>query len=283
MTNLVLNWKKCNFIVQEGIILGHKVSKNGIEVDKAKIEVIDKLPPPTSVKGIKSFLGHVGFYRRFIKDFSKVAKPLCSLLEHDKPFHLDKDCLQAFGELKKALITAPVVISPDWTLSFELMCDASDHSVGAVLGQRNDKVFYSIYYANKTFTQIQINYTTTEKELLAVVFTFDKFRTYLVGTKVTIYTDHAAIKYLISKKDVKPRLIRWILLLQEFDLEIKDRKGTENQVADHLSRLEADTGTLTRRDITETFPDEQLLAIQQAQMLQQSGYPWYADLVCRFY
>ena len=99
--------------MQEGIVLGHKISKDGIEVDKAKIEVIDKLPPPTSVKGIRSFLGHAGFYRRFIKDFSKVAKPLCSLLEHDKPYHFDKECLQAFEELKKALITAPIVISPN--------------------------------------------------------------------------------------------------------------------------------------------------------------------------
>lgn len=264
-------------MVQEGIVLGHKVSKDGIEVDKAKIDVIDKLPPPTSVNGIRSFLGYAGFYRRFIKDFSKVAKPLCSLLEHDKPFYFDKECHQAFGELKKALITAPVIISPNWTLPFELMCDASDHSVGAVLGQIKDKVFHSIYYASKTLTKTQINYTTIEKELLAVVFAFDKFRAYLVGTRVTVYTDHTAIRYLISKKDVKPRLIRWILLLQEFDLESKDRKGTENQVADHLSRLEADTSTLTRKDITETFHDEQLLVVQQAQMLQQSESPWYAD------
>ena len=113
MTNLVLNWKKCHFMVQECIVLGHRVSNNGIEVDKAKIEVIDKLPPPNSVKGIRSFLGHAEFYRRFIKDFSKVAKPLCSLLKHDKPFHFDKDCLQAFKELKKALITTSVVITLD--------------------------------------------------------------------------------------------------------------------------------------------------------------------------
>ena len=101
------------FIVQKGIVLGHKVSKNDIEVDKAKIEVMDKLSPPTSIKGIRSFLGHAGFYRRFIKYFSKVAKSLCSLLEHDKPFHFNKDSFQAFGELKKALITALMVISPD--------------------------------------------------------------------------------------------------------------------------------------------------------------------------
>ncbi|XP_024033498.1 uncharacterized protein LOC112095624 [Citrus clementina] len=245
LTNLVLNWEKCHFMVQEGIVLGHKVSKSGIEVDKAKIEVIDKLPPPTSIKGIRRVLGHAGFYRRFIKDFSKVAKPLCSLLEHDMPFHFDKDCLQAFGELKKALITSPVVIAPDWTLPFELMCDASDHSVEAVLGQRKNKVFHSIYYASKTLTQAHINYTTIEKELLAVVFAFVKFRAYLVGTKVTVYTDHAAIKHLISKKNAKPRLMRWILLLREFDLEIKDRKRTENQ--------EADASTLTKKASLKLF------------------------------
>ena len=134
ITNLVLNWEKCHFMVQEGIVLGHRVSKNGIEVDKAKITVIDKLPPLTLVKGIRNVLRHAGFYRRFIKDFSKITKPLCSLLEHDKPFNSDKDCLQAFSELKKALVTTPVVIAPECSLPFELMCDASDHFVGAILG-----------------------------------------------------------------------------------------------------------------------------------------------------
>ncbi|KAL5554623.1 hypothetical protein UlMin_042024 [Ulmus minor] len=183
-TNLVLNWEKCHFMVKEGIVLGHKVSRDGLEVDKAKVETIEKLPPPVSVKGIRSFLGHAGFYRRFIKDFSKIAKPLCNLLEKDRKFDFDEGCLKAFLELKQKLSSAPVIVAPDWAAPFELMCDASDVAVGAVLGQKRNRVFHSIYYASKTLQGAQLNYTVTEKELLAVVFAFDKFRSYLVGTKL---------------------------------------------------------------------------------------------------
>ena len=223
-----MNWEKCHFMVREGIVLGHKISERGIEVDRAKIEVIEKLEPPTTVKGIRSFLGHAGFYRRFIKDFSKISKPLCNLLEKDAAFLFDSNCSAAFQILKEKLISAPVIVTPDWSQPFEVMCDASDFALGAVLGQRRNKIFHVVYYASRTLNAAQVNYSTIEKEMLAIVFAFDKFCSYLLGMKVIVYTDHAAVKYLVSKKDSKPRLIRWVLLLQEFDLEIKDRKGVQN-------------------------------------------------------
>ena len=130
-----------------------------------------------------------------------------------------------------------MITTPDWGQEFELMCDASDYAIGAVLGQRKGKVFHAIYYASKVLNDAQINYTTTEKEMLAIVYALEKFRSYLVGSKVILYMDHATIKYLLNKANSKPRLIKWIMLLQEFDLEIRDKKGSENVVADHLSRL----------------------------------------------
>nr|GEX35950.1 reverse transcriptase domain-containing protein [Tanacetum cinerariifolium] len=191
-----------------GIVLGHKISKKGIEVDKAKIEVISKLPHPTTVKGIRSFLGHA-------------------------------DCVQAFQILKKKLTEAPILIAPDWDQPFELMCDANDFAFGAVLGQRIKKHFRPIHYASKTMTEAESNYTTIEKEMLAVVYAFEKFRSYLIMNKSIVYTDHSALKYLFAKKDAKARLLRWILLLlQEFDFKLVDTKGAKNYAADHLSRLE---------------------------------------------
>ncbi|GJU92151.1 reverse transcriptase domain-containing protein [Tanacetum coccineum] len=134
-TNLVLNWEKSHFMVKECIVLGHKISKSGIEVDRAKVDVIAKLPHPTTVKGVRSFLGHAGFYRRFIQDFSKIARPMTHLLEKETPFFFSKECIESFNTLKRKLTEAPILIAPDWDLPFELMCDASDFAIGAVLGQ----------------------------------------------------------------------------------------------------------------------------------------------------
>ncbi|GJT90109.1 DNA-directed DNA polymerase [Tanacetum coccineum] len=262
-TNLVLNWEKFHFMVREGIVLGHKISRAGIEVDRAKIDVIAKLPYPTNVKGVRSFLGHAGFYRRFIKDFSMISKPMTQLLMKDAKFDFSDDCKKAFNILKEKLTTAPIIISPDWNTPFELMCDASDFAVGAVLGQRIDGKFKPIYYASKTLNNAQEHYTTTEKELLAVVFSFDKFRQYLILSKTVVYTDHSALKYFFSKEDAKPILISWVLLLRGFDIEIKDKKGAENLDADHLSRLENPyLGTFTEEEITDEFPDEHLMILK---------------------
>nr|GEW46818.1 hypothetical protein [Tanacetum cinerariifolium] len=182
-TKLALNWEKSHFMVKEGIVLGHKISKKGIEVDKAKIEVISKLPHPTTVKGIISFLRHAG---PALRTYVRCERLCCR----------------------------------------------------AVLWQRIKKHFRPIHYASKTMTEAESNYTTTEKEMLAVVYAFEKFRSYLIMNKSIVYTDNSALKYLFAKKVAKARLLRWILLLQEFDFKVVDTKGAENCTADHLSRLE---------------------------------------------
>ncbi|GKB84010.1 reverse transcriptase domain-containing protein [Tanacetum coccineum] len=195
-TNLVLNWEKCHFMVKEGIVLGHKISKSGIEVDRAKVDVIAKLPHPNSVKGVRSFLGHAGFYRRFIQDFSKIARPITHLIEKENPFIFSKECIEAFNILKKKLTEAPILVAPDWDLPFEIMCDASDYA--------------------------------------------------------------------------------WILLLQEFDVIIRDKKGADNLTADHLSRLEnPHQGDLEKKEINETFPLETLGMIS---FHGDSSTPWFVDI-----
>ncbi|RVW22066.1 putative mitochondrial protein [Vitis vinifera] len=317
-------------MVHQGIVLGHIISKQDIEVDKAKVELIVKLTSPTNVKGVRQFLGHVGFYRRFIKDFSKLAMPLCELLVKDAKFIWDDRCQSSFEELKLFLTTAPIVRASNWQLPFEQVkneesyeeswaklriqlprvnpdckekkqresheailddspllyskvfllltmhepcrekgagnlkmeanfaaCeDSSETSIsyllrvcegnprlkitlnginfvdhflnqGAPAGHESAETpirHESIYYASKTLNEAQRNYTTTEKELLAIVFTLDKFHAYLVGSFIVVFTDHSALKYLFTKQDAKAKMIRWILLLQEFNLHIKDKK-----------------------------------------------------------
>ena len=270
-TNLVLNYEKCHFMVEQGIVLGHIISKKGIEVDPAKLDVIAQLPYPSCVREVRSFLGHAGFYRRFIRDFSKIALPLSNLLQKDVAFRCDERCREAFDCLKKALTTTPIIQPPDWTVPFQLMCDASNYALGAVLMQKVGKIPHVIYYASRTLDSAQTNYTTTEKELLAIVFALDKFRSYLLGSRVVVFTDHAALKFLLKKAESKPRLIRWLLLLQEFDLDIQDRSGAQNLVADHLSRIE---GIPESSPIQDDFPDEQLLELHSTTFT-----PWFADIV----
>ncbi|GJZ23212.1 reverse transcriptase domain-containing protein [Tanacetum coccineum] len=208
--HLILNWEKCHFMVKEGIVLGHKVSRAGLEVDKAKINVISQLPPPTNIKGIRSFLRHVGFYRRLIKDFSKIARPLTKLLEKDTLFEFVDECLNAFNWLKEKLTSAPVIISLNWNLLFEFMCDASDFAVGAVFGQKDGKNFHLIYSASKTLNTAQQKYTVTEKELMVVVFTFENFQSYM-SESFKSSTQHSFVNEFvvinIPEEDVEPKQI----------------------------------------------------------------------------
>nr|GEX97837.1 reverse transcriptase domain-containing protein [Tanacetum cinerariifolium] len=198
------------------------------------------------------------------------------LLEKDTPFIFSQECVDAFQTLKRMLTEAPILIATDWDMPFELICDASDFAIGAVLGQRRDKHFRPIHYASKTKTEAESKYTMTEKEMLAVVYAFEKFRSYLILNKSIVYTDHFALKYMFSKKDSKARLLRWVLLLQEFTFKVVDIKGAENLAADHLSRLEnPHQNVLDPKEINESFPLETLNLVSTR---ADPSTPWFAYL-----
>nr|GEY07814.1 reverse transcriptase domain-containing protein [Tanacetum cinerariifolium] len=232
------------FMVKEGIVLGHKISKEGIEVDKGKVDVITKLPHPTTVKGIQSIVVHAGFYR-------------------------------SLSNTQKKLTEALILIAPDLDMPFVLTCNASYFAIGAVLWQHQEKHFRPIHYASMTITEAESNYTTTEKEMLAVVYAFEKFWSYLIMNKIIVYTDHSVLKYLFVKKDSKARLLRWVILLQEFTFKVIDTNGDENLAADHLSRLKnPHQNVLDLKEINESLPLETLNLVSTC---DNSSTLWFAD------
>ena len=236
-TNLKLHPGKCFLGMESGLLLGHVVSKSGLEVDLDKVKAILALTAPTNVREIRGFLGCVGYYRRFIKDYARQALPLTELLKKEEEFSWNPERQSAFEELKLILSKAPILSPPDWAKEFHITLDASGWCLGAILWQFDDSNRESpVYYASRQMSPTERKYTTMEREALAVIYACKKFRHYLLGYRIIFHTDHDSLKYLVNKLDLSGRIARWILLLQEFNYEVivKPRKANAN--ADYLSR-----------------------------------------------
>ena len=236
---LKLNQEKCNFIRKELLFLGHIINKDGISPDPSTVQKIIDFPQPRTVKGLRSFLGLAGYYRKFVKGFSQIAAPLFKLLRNNITYIWTVDQEEAFSELKRRLTTAPILIYPNFTKKFYLYTDASDSGLGAVLSQKDDENRERVIaYASVSLKPAETRYSTTEKEALAVVWAVRQFRHYLLGTTFEIITDHNALRWLFTKQtNPTPRISRWITTMMEYNFIISYRPGRVNQNADALSRM----------------------------------------------
>ncbi|KAL4127018.1 hypothetical protein QTP88_011216 [Uroleucon formosanum] len=231
--NLKLQPIKCEFLRKEVIYLGHKLTEKGVQPDERKIKSVKTFPIPTTVKEIKSFLGLTGYYRNFVPDYGKIAKPITNLLRKGIEFIWTSECQEAFEKLKIILCNEPLLQYPDFEKPFIITCDASNYAVGCVLSQGVIPADLPIAYASRTLNKAEINYSTTEKELVAIMFGVKQFRPYVYGQKFTIITDHKPLTWLFSVKDPGSRLLRWRIKLDEFDYEIqyKSEDHTANTMA----------------------------------------------------
>ena len=229
---LYAKFSKCEFWLDKVAFLGHIISSNGAEVDPSKIESIVNWKRPESVPEIRSFLGLAGYYRRFVKDYSKIAGPLSSMTGKNAKFVWSDKCEKSFEELKRRLTTAPVLVLPEGTEDFVVFTDASKDGLGCVLMQR-EKV---IAYASRKLKPYERNYPTHDLELAAIVFALGKWRHYLYGPKFTVLTDHKSLKYVFTQKELNMRQRRWMEFLGDYSCEIRYHPGKANVVADALSR-----------------------------------------------
>ena len=201
-------------MLTEGIVLGHHISSSRIKVDQAKIQVIVNLTPPTTQKEVRSFLGYAGYYRRFIENFSKIALPLFNLLVKDVEFQWTNNFQNAFEKLKEKLSISPILRGHNWYFPFHISTDASDTTIGAPLGQKENQFNYAIHFISKNLTLTEFNYTITEKEMLDVLHAVNKFRNYIISYQVYIHIDHSPIKYLMNKSITNSRITRCLFLMQ---------------------------------------------------------------------
>lgn len=234
--NLAVQLSKCNFVVDEVNYLGHVITKKGIEPDPSKIKAVRDFPIPTNIKEVRSFLGLAGYYRRFIDGFATIGRPLFDVTKQGQEFLWTPQCQEAFDELKQKLVTAPVLIYPDFSKPFILATDASTYALGAVLSQEVDGQEHPVAYCSRTLFPAEKNYSTTERELLSLVWSTKYFRCYLLGRPFKVITDHAALKWMLSLKDPSSRLMRWSLRLAEFDFTVEHKAGKRHTNADGLSR-----------------------------------------------
>lgn len=229
---------KSEFLKDSVHYLGHVITPEGVRPNPDKIKAINEFPLPKTQKEIKSFLGLLGYYRRFIKDFAKITKPMTKCLKKNAKVIHGNDFLECFKICKEMFINDPILQYPDFSKEFILTTDASNYALGAVLSQGtipNDK---PVAYASRTLNETEIKYSTTEKELLSMLWATKVFRPYLYGRKFTIYTDHKSLTWLFSLKDANAKLARWRLRLEEFDFKIVYKKGKYNTNADCLSRIQ---------------------------------------------
>ena len=234
---LKLKAKKCSLFQEEVLYLGHKVSQLGVSTDPAKIKNVENWPAPTSVTELRSFLGLAAYYRRFIKDFSKIASPLHQLTEKGRKFEWSDQQEQAFQKLKQCLISAPILAYPILGKLFILDCDASNASIGAVLSQKHDDGEHVIAYGSRCLSRQERQYCVTRRELLAVVFFVKHFRHYLYGVRFLIRTDHGSLRWLFNFKEPEGQVARWIETLSTYTFEIQHRPGKQHSNADGLSRV----------------------------------------------
>ena len=274
--NLKIKPKKCKFAQEKTEYLGHIISSDGIEPDKANIEKVANYPVPKTIKNVRAFLGIAGFYRRHIKDFAKIAAPLHGLIRKDNRFCWRTEHQNAFETLKNALITYPILAFPDFDKPFLLSTDASDVAIGAVLSQPYENGDRPVAYGSRVLNAAEKKYSCVERELLAIVHFLKTFRHFLWGRKFTIYTDHKPLQYLINHKDPSSRLMRWNLTMQDYDFEIKYCPGTKNGHADAMSRITHVTICATTRQ-----QNPQLTEEQERTREKQEADPLYAALIAK--
>ena len=234
--NLKLHSSKCKFATKQVKYLGHIVSKEGLSVNPENTDKILNAKSPTNQKQVKSVLGMMGYYRKFIRNYAKIAAPLHDLLKKDKKFLWTEEAENAFQELKHKLVTAPILGYPQFDSEFILSTDSSDFSIGYVLSQVHDGKELPICYGGRALRNNELKWHITDKEGLALVEGIQHFRHYLTNTKFTVFTDNVSVKYLQSIKDCQGRLGRWSILLQGYTFEIKHKPGSKNHTADYLSR-----------------------------------------------